>query len=34
MEINKTLAARRAKALAPALQGRNHAASPAGEHPR
>lgn len=34
MEINKTLAAQRAKALTPALQGRNHAASPAGEHPR
>ena len=29
LDINKTLAAQRAKALEPALQGRNHAASPA-----
>ena len=29
MEINKTLAAARAKALMPAVQGRNHAATPA-----
>lgn len=28
VEINKTLAAQRAKALLPALQGRNHAATP------
>ncbi|MDQ6880485.1 MAG: FixH family protein [Pseudomonadota bacterium] len=34
LEINKTLAAERAKALAPALQGRNHAASSASEPPR
>jgi len=29
VDINKTLAAARSKALAPALQGRNHAATPA-----
>jgi hypothetical protein len=34
MDINKTLATRRAQALAPALQGRNHAASPAHGRPR
>ena len=28
VEINKTLAAQRAKALLPALHGRNHAATP------
>ena len=28
VEINKTLAAQQAKALMPALQGRNHAATP------
>jgi uncharacterized protein len=31
MEINKSLAAQRAKALAPAMQGRNHAATPPAE---
>ena len=30
IEINRTLAASQAKALAPALQGRNHAATPGG----
>lgn len=29
IDINKTLAAQRARALAPAMQGRNHAATPA-----
>jgi hypothetical protein len=32
-EINKTLAAQRAKALAPAMQGRNHAATPPSDAP-
>lgn len=31
MEINKTLAAREARAHVPAVQGRNHAATPAQE---
>ncbi|MDB5946325.1 MAG: nitrogen fixation protein FixH [Ramlibacter sp.] len=34
LEINKTLAAQRAKALTPAMRGRDHAASPAGEPAR
>jgi len=29
IDINKTLAAQRARALVPAMQGRNHAATPA-----
>ena len=33
VEINKTLAAQRAKALLPALQGRNHAATPPAASP-
>ena len=31
IEINKTLAAERARALTPAVQGRNHAATPTGD---
>ena len=33
VEINKTLAAQRGKALLPALQGRNHAATPPAASP-
>ncbi len=33
MEINKTLAAEREKSLMPAVQGRNHAATPPGATP-
>jgi len=33
VEINKTLAAQRTKALLPALQGRNHAATPPAANP-
>ena len=33
LEINKTLAAEREKSLLPAVQGRNHAATPPGATP-